>query len=89
VAYPSGSDNKETPPGGNPPSNLAQVSDQLIFQYYQRVLRMMNAYRNNRVYGSEDFKDMYLHNIVPVDRFLSQLSMSHNLHFCSPLLYCE
>jgi len=38
------------------PEAFALVSDQLIFKYYQRVLRMMNAYRNNLVYGSEDFK---------------------------------
>jgi len=38
------------------PIALAQVSNELIFKYYQRVLRMMNAYRNNIAYGSEDFK---------------------------------
>ena len=38
------------------PEALAQVSNKLIWKYYQRVFRMMEAYRNNLVYGSEDFK---------------------------------
>jgi len=38
------------------PVALAQISNQLIWKYYQRTLRMMEAYRNNIVYGSEDFK---------------------------------
>jgi len=38
------------------PEALAQVSNNLIFKYCQRVLRMMEAYRNTLVYGSEDFK---------------------------------
>jgi len=38
------------------PEALEHVSHQLIFKYYQRTLRMMDAYRNNIVYGSEDFK---------------------------------
>lgn len=38
------------------PVALAQISDQLIWKYYQRTLRMMDAYRNNIVYGSEYFK---------------------------------
>ncbi|RPB05507.1 hypothetical protein L873DRAFT_1825217 [Choiromyces venosus 120613-1] len=38
------------------PIALAQISDVLIWKYYQRTLRMMDAYRNNIVYGSEDFK---------------------------------
>ena len=36
--------------------SLAQVSNTLIFKYYQRVLWMMNAYRHNIAYGSDDFK---------------------------------
>ena len=35
---------------------LAQVSEQLIYKYYQRVLRIMEAYRNHLAYGSDDFK---------------------------------
>jgi len=38
------------------PVALAQISNQLIWKYYQRTLRMMDAYRNNIVYGSEDFR---------------------------------
>ncbi|RPA91703.1 hypothetical protein L873DRAFT_1780507 [Choiromyces venosus 120613-1] len=38
------------------PIALAQISDVLIWKYYQHTLRMMDAYRNNIVYGSEDFK---------------------------------
>ena len=38
------------------PVALANISNQLIWKYYQRTLRMMDAYRNNIVYGSEDFK---------------------------------
>ena len=38
------------------PDALAHVSNTLIWKYYQRVLRMMEAYRQNLVYGSEDFK---------------------------------
>jgi len=38
------------------PVALAQISDQLIWKYYQRTLRMMDAYRNNIVYGLEYFK---------------------------------
>ena len=38
------------------PEALAQVSNKLIWKYYQRVFRMMDAYRNNLVYGSPDFK---------------------------------
>ena len=38
------------------PIALEQISNQLIWKYYQRTLRMMNAYRNNIVYGSDDFK---------------------------------
>lgn len=38
------------------PEALAQVSKILIWKYYQRVLRMMDAYRQNLVYGSDDFK---------------------------------
>jgi len=38
------------------PEALAQVSNKLIWKYYQRVFRMMEAYRNNLVYGSDDFK---------------------------------
>ena len=38
------------------PVALAQSSNHLIWKYYQRTLRMMEAYRNNIVYSSEDFK---------------------------------
>ena len=38
------------------PEALAQVSNTLISKYYQRVLRMMDAYRYNIAYGSDDFK---------------------------------
>ena len=38
------------------PVALEQISNQLIWKYHQRTLRMMDAYRNNIVYGSEDFK---------------------------------
>ena len=41
---------------GNVPEALAQVSDNLIFKYYQPDLRMMEAYRNSVLYGPEDFK---------------------------------
>ena len=39
---------------------LAQVSKILIWRYYQCVLRMMDAYRQNLVYRSDDFKNRYL-----------------------------
>ncbi|RPA94825.1 hypothetical protein L873DRAFT_1700314, partial [Choiromyces venosus 120613-1] len=38
------------------PEALVQMSDRLIFKYYQRVLQMMDAYQNNLVYSSKDFK---------------------------------
>ncbi|RPA97464.1 hypothetical protein L873DRAFT_1771265 [Choiromyces venosus 120613-1] len=38
------------------PEALEHVSNKLIFKYYLQILRMMDAYRNNIVYGSEDFK---------------------------------
>ncbi|RPA97965.1 hypothetical protein L873DRAFT_1836176 [Choiromyces venosus 120613-1] len=38
------------------PEALAQVPNKLIWKYYQRILRMMEAYRHDLVYGSDDFK---------------------------------
>jgi len=38
------------------PEALAHVSNKLIWKYHQCVFRMMEAYRNNLVYGSDDFK---------------------------------
>jgi len=38
------------------PEALAQITNVLIWKYYQRTLRMMDAYRNDMVYGSADFK---------------------------------
>ena len=38
------------------PAALAQIPNVLIWKYYQRTLMMMDAYRNNIVYSSTDFK---------------------------------
>ncbi|RPA89938.1 hypothetical protein L873DRAFT_1719977, partial [Choiromyces venosus 120613-1] len=38
------------------PEALGNVSNELIFKYYQQILQIMDAYRNNIVYGSDDFK---------------------------------
>ena len=35
---------------------LAQISNQLIWKYYQRILHMMDTYRNDLVYGLAEFK---------------------------------
>ncbi|RPA88966.1 hypothetical protein L873DRAFT_1723843, partial [Choiromyces venosus 120613-1] len=38
------------------PEALAQILNELIWKYYQHILRIMDAYRQNLVYGSDDFK---------------------------------
>ncbi|RPA98114.1 hypothetical protein L873DRAFT_1688541, partial [Choiromyces venosus 120613-1] len=38
------------------PEALAQVPNILIWKFYQQILHMMDAYRNNLVYGSQGFK---------------------------------
>ncbi|RPA93477.1 hypothetical protein L873DRAFT_1705087, partial [Choiromyces venosus 120613-1] len=35
---------------------LVQVLNKLIWKYYQQVLCMMEAYRHDLIYGSDDFK---------------------------------
>jgi hypothetical protein len=38
------------------PQALAQISGILVWKYYQRTLRMMDAYRHNMIYDSPDFR---------------------------------
>ena len=38
------------------PQALAQISGILVWKYYQRTLRRMDAYRHNMIYDSPDFR---------------------------------
>jgi len=61
---------------GTVPQALAQISDILVWKYYQRTLRIMNAYRHNLVYNSVDFKRyVYTLDILLINESLSQRLM--------------
>jgi len=57
------------------PLALAQIPDVLVWKYYQRTLRMMDAYRNKMVYDSVDFK-RYVYTRYSSHRRITELEVN-------------
>jgi len=57
------------------PLALAQIPDLVVWKYYQRTLQMMDAYRNNMVYDSVDFK-RYVYTRYSSHRRITELEVN-------------